>query len=41
MSTPYAISTSIGSVTYDNYVNAPIWGPLSTNQYPGIANNGE
>lgn len=34
MSTPYGISTSIGSVTYNNYVNAPIWGPLSTNQYP-------
>jgi len=34
MSTAYGISTSIGSVTYDNYVNAPINGPLSTNQYP-------
>ena len=34
MTTPYGISTSIGSVTYDNYVNAPIYGPLSTNQYP-------
>jgi hypothetical protein len=34
MSTPYGISTSIGSVTYDNYVNAPILGPLSTNNYP-------
>ena len=34
MSTAYGISTSIGSMTYDNYVNAPILGPLSTNQYP-------
>ena len=34
MSTPYGISRSIGSVSYDNYVNAPITGPLSTNQYP-------
>lgn len=36
MTTPYSVSTSIGSVSYDNYVNAPITGPLSTNQYPGI-----
>lgn len=36
MSTPYGISTSKGSVSYDNYVNAPVLGPLSTNQYPGI-----
>lgn len=35
MTTPYAVSTSIGSVSYNNYVNAPITGPLSTNQYPG------
>ena len=34
MTTPYSVSTSIGSVSYDNYVNAPIVGPLSTNQYP-------
>jgi hypothetical protein len=33
-STPYGISTNIGSVTYDGYVNAPIIGPLSTNNYP-------
>jgi hypothetical protein len=33
-STPYGISRSIGSVTYNGYVNAPITGPLSTNQYP-------
>lgn len=34
MTTPYSVSTSIGSVSYDNYVNAPITGPLSTNQTP-------
>jgi hypothetical protein len=34
MSTPYAVSTNIGSVSYNNYVNAPITGPLSTNRYP-------
>ena len=34
MSTPYGISTSIGSMSYNNYVNTPILGPLSTNQYP-------
>lgn len=34
MTTPYAVSTNVGSVSYDNYVNAPITGPLSTNQYP-------
>ena len=36
MSTPYAISTNIGSSSFNNYVNTPIFGPLSTNQYPGI-----
>ena len=35
MSTPYGISRSIGSMSYNNYVNTPIFGPLSTNQYPG------
>ena len=35
MTTPYAVSTNIGSVSYDGYVNAPITGPLSTNQTPG------
>jgi hypothetical protein len=35
MTTPYGISTSIGSVSYNNYVNSRITGPLSTNQYPG------
>ena len=34
MTTPYSVTTSIGSVSYNNYVNAPIVGPLSTNQYP-------
>jgi hypothetical protein len=34
MTTPYAVSTNIGSVSYNNYVNAPITGPLSTNRYP-------
>jgi len=34
MSTPYGISTSIGSMNYNNYVNSRITGPLSTNQYP-------
>lgn len=35
MTTPYAVSTNIGSVSYDGYVNAPITGPLSTNQQFG------
>jgi hypothetical protein len=34
MSTPYGISTSIGSMSYNNYVNTPIFGPLNTNRYP-------
>jgi hypothetical protein len=34
MSTPYGISTSKGSMSYDNYVNTPIFGPLNTNRYP-------
>ena len=34
MTTAYGISTSKGSVSYDNYVNAAITGPLSTNNYP-------
>lgn len=36
MSTPYGISRSIGSMTYNNYVNAPILGPLNTNRYPNV-----
>lgn len=34
MTTPYAVSRNIGSMSYNNYVNAPITGPLSTNQTP-------
>ena len=34
MTTPYGVSTSIGSMSYNNYVNAPITGPLSTSQTP-------
>ena len=34
MTTPYAVSTNIGSVSYNNYVNSTITGPLSTNQFP-------
>lgn len=36
MTTPYGISTNIGSQTNQGFVNAPITGPLSTNNYPGI-----
>lgn len=34
MTTPYSVTTAKGSVTYNSYVNAPITGPLSTNQTP-------
>ena len=34
MTTPYGISTSIGSQTFQGFVNAPIGGPLDSNQYP-------
>jgi hypothetical protein len=34
MTTPYSVSTNIGSVSYSGYVNAPITGPLSTSQTP-------
>jgi len=34
MTTPYSISTSIGSISFNNYVNTPIFGPLSTNKFP-------
>ena len=34
MTTPYGITTSIGSQAYSGYLNTPINGPLSTNQYP-------
>ena len=43
MSTPYAISTSIGSSGYSPFVFSPNIGPLSTNNYPSIvssSNNG-
>lgn len=36
-STPYGVSTSKGSVSYDNYVNSAIIGPLNSNRYPSIA----
>jgi hypothetical protein len=34
MTTSYGVSTNIGSVTYNGYVNSLITGPLSTNQTP-------
>ena len=34
MTTPYGITTSTGSQAYSGYLNTPITGPLSTNQYP-------
>jgi hypothetical protein len=34
MTTPYGISTSIGSQTFQGFVNAPIGGPLNSNQFP-------
>lgn len=34
MTTPYGVSTAIGSQSYNSYVNAPIVGPLSTSQTP-------
>jgi hypothetical protein len=33
-STPYGVSVNKGSMSYDNYVNSRIVGPLSTNQTP-------
>ena len=32
--TPYGISTSIGSQSFQGYVNAPVYGPLDSSQYP-------
>jgi hypothetical protein len=32
MTTPYAVASHLGSQSYSGYVNAPIIGPLSTNQ---------
>jgi hypothetical protein len=35
MTTPYSVSVSLGSSSaYSDYLNTPIMGPLSTNQYP-------
>ena len=34
MTTPYGISTSIGSQTFAGFVNAPLTGPLDSNKYP-------
>jgi hypothetical protein len=35
MTTPYGVSVSLGSSSaYSDYLNTPIMGPLSTNQYP-------
>jgi len=34
MTNPYAVSRNIGSMSYNNFVNAPITGPLSTSQTP-------
>jgi hypothetical protein len=34
MTTPYGITTSIGSQTFSGFVNAPIIGPLDSNKYP-------
>ena len=34
MTTPYGITTSKGSQTFQGFVNAPIGGPLDSNQYP-------
>ena len=36
MTTPYVISRSNGSQTFQGYVNAPILGPLNSSQYPNI-----
>jgi hypothetical protein len=34
MTTPYGITTSIGSQSFQGFVNAPILGPLNSSQYP-------
>jgi hypothetical protein len=34
MTTPYGITTSIGSQTFSGFTNAPINGPLNSAQYP-------
>jgi hypothetical protein len=34
MTTPYGVSTSIGSQAFQGYVNTPVTEPLTTNNYP-------
>ena len=34
MTTPYGISVSKGSQSFQGFVNAPVTGPLTTNNYP-------
>ena len=34
MTTPYGVSTSLGTTTFSGYVRAPIAGPLNSSQYP-------
>jgi hypothetical protein len=34
MTTPYGITTSIGSQTFQGFVNAPVTGPLDSSKYP-------
>jgi len=34
MTTPYGVTTSIGTTTFSGFVNAPISGPLNSSQYP-------
>ena len=36
MTTPYGISRSIGSQTFQGFVNAPISGPLNSSQFPNV-----
>ncbi len=36
MTTPYGISTSIGSQSFQGFVNSPVNGPLSTGKYPNV-----
>ena len=36
MTTPYGISRSIGSQTFQGFVYAPISGPLNSNQFPNV-----
>jgi hypothetical protein len=36
MTTPYGITTSIGSQKFQGFVNAPVYGPLDSNRYPFV-----